>query len=102
MTRAGLQNSAGGTCHLLLGKVVFSSVFSLGCQLPQHSLMLAVGSLSLLGTLNFNLAKPMFCKFLYLQILSSSLRLCISLSLLPCKNMKNDNTQWSGEVCNIY
>ena len=52
MTRARLHNAGGGTHHLLPGKLVFSLVFLLGCQLHQHSLMLAVGLLSLPGTLS--------------------------------------------------
>ena len=66
MTRVGLHNTGGGTCHLLLGKVVFSLVFLPRCQLPQHSLMLVVGSLSLQGNLCVLTGDSLFQFWLYL------------------------------------
>ena len=89
-----VANTGGGTCHLLLGKVVFSLVFLLGCQLPLHSLMLVVGSLStedlsvFTGTNCSTLAIPILCIYVFCIFLSSSLRLLISLLLLPCNIVK--------------
>ena len=93
MTRAGLHNAGGGTCHLLLEKVVYSLVFLLGCQLPQHFLMLAVGSLCLLGTLDV-FTRDIFTSIwlnlysLSVKFQSSSLRPLVSCLLPPCNSVK--------------